>query len=229
MRLLVVEDEENMAASLMAGLRQRGHEVIGVSTGGGAIQKHHEADLVLLDLELQDMDGLEVCRVIRATGDTPIIAFTERSTESDRVLGLQAGSDDCLSKPYGFRELIARIDTVMRRTRRTEAADSEIVCGPLHINPASREVWLDDILIDTTRKEFDLLYRLAREPGVVVSRRQLMKEIWGAPMSRTTSTRISRTIDTHVSTLRGKLGSSEWIKTVRGVGFCLPANENVHA
>ncbi|WP_026152057.1 response regulator transcription factor [Actinopolyspora halophila] len=226
MRLLVVEDEETVATPLITGLRQRGHETVGVSTGSRALQTHHEADLVLLDLELQDMDGLEVCRIIRATGETPIIAFTERSTESDRVLGLQAGSDDCLGKPYGFRELIARIEAVMRRARR-QTAEEDLVRGPLHIRPAAREVRLDDVLIDTTRKEFDLLHRLAREPGVVVSRQQLMSEIWGDPMPQTASTKISRTIDTHVSTLRNKLGSSEWIRTVRGVGFCLGSGEDV--
>ncbi|MGP3949286.1 response regulator transcription factor [Streptomyces sp. 7N604] len=220
MHVLVVEDEVDVAESLIRGLRRHGYDAVGVATGSRALDTYRDADLVLLDLELPDIDGLEVCRTIRAAGDTPIIAFTDHSNESDRVLGLQAGSDDCLNKPYGFRELMARIDAVMRRVRpRHPATDPAIEHGPLRIDAATREVWLDGGLVEVTRKEFDLLYYLASHPGVVISRRQLMAEIWGDPMTHTASPHVSRTIDTHVSTLRGKLGSSNWIRTVRGVGF----------
>ncbi|GAB3661876.1 response regulator transcription factor [Streptomyces sparsus] len=220
MHVLVVEDESDVADSLIRGLRRHGHETVGVATGGQALEAYREADLVLLDLELPDIDGLEVCRLIRRACDTPIIAFTDRSTELDRVLGLQAGSDDCLGKPYGFRELMARIDAVMRRARPPRKPEEQAIShGPLEIDAATREVRLDGRLVEVTRKEFDLLHHLASHPGVVVPRKQLMAEIWDDPVSATLGTQASRTIDTHVSTLRNKLGSSSWILTVRGVGF----------
>lgn len=222
MHVLVVEDEAEVAESLARGLKLHGHDPVSVGTGADALAAYDAAELVLLDLELPDIDGLEVCRRIRSAGDTPIIAFTDRGTELDRVLGLQAGSDDCLGKPYGFRELMARIDAVMRRSRpRAEPLQQEtsISRGPLRIDAASREVHLDGRLIDVTRKEFDLLHYLASHPGMVVPRQRLMAEIWGDPMTHTLGSRVSRTIDTHVSALRGKLGSNSWILTVRGVGF----------
>ncbi|WP_245694019.1 response regulator transcription factor [Actinopolyspora mzabensis] len=218
MHLLVVEDEKDVAVALTNGLRRHGHAAVAVNTGNHALDAYHGVDLVLLDLDLQDMDGLEVCRNIRMACNIPIIAFTERSTESEKVMVLQAGSDDCLGKPYGFRELMARIDAVMRRVR-SRSGKPFVVSGPLEIDLATREVRLNKELIELTRKEFDLLYYLASRPSAVISRQQLMAEIWGDPIVESAGTRISRTIDTHVSTLRGKLGSNDWIRTVRGVGF----------
>ncbi|NLU68570.1 response regulator transcription factor [Streptomyces sp. HNM0574] len=221
MHVLVVEDERDTAESLVLGLRRHGYEAAAAGTGAQALKAYSDTDLILLDLELPDIDGLEVCRHIREACDTPIIAFTDRGTELDRVLGLQAGSDDCLDKPYGFRELIARIDAVMRRARQTRLpTEAPVERGPLRIDTAMREVWLDGRRIETSRKEFDLLYCLASNPGLVITRRRLMSEIWGDPMHHyPEGSQISRTIDTHVSTLRRKLGSSAWIRTVRGVGF----------
>lgn len=221
MHVLVVEDERETAESLALGLRRHGYEVVAADTGAQALKTYTDTDLILLDLELPDIDGLEVCRIIRAACDTPIIAFTDQGTELDRVLGLQAGSDDCLDKPYGFRELMARIDAVMRRARNAHEPRERVVeRGPLRIDTATREVWMDGRRIETSRKEFDLLHYLASNPGVVMSRRRLMAEIWGDPMHHyPDGSHISRTIDTHVSTLRRKLGSSAWIRTVRGVGF----------
>ncbi|GAA2427685.1 response regulator transcription factor [Streptomyces macrosporus] len=220
MHVLVVEDEAEVAESLMRGLRRHGYDATGVGTGARALEAYDSADLVLLDLELPDIDGLEVCRRIRAASDMPIIAFTDRATELDRILGLQAGSDDCLGKPFGFRELMARIDAVMRRVRPQQRTVERLIShGPLQIDAATREVRLDGKLIEVTRKEFDLLYHLASRPGMVIPRQQLMAEIWGDPVSPTLGTQASRTIDTHVSTLRSKLGARSWILTVRGVGF----------
>ncbi|NGO68928.1 response regulator transcription factor [Streptomyces sp. SB3404] len=221
MHVLVVEDEKDTAESLVRGLRRHGYDVAAAATGARALGAYADTDLVLLDLELPDIDGLEVCRSIRAACDIPIIAFTDRGTELDRVLGLQAGSDDCLDKPYGFRELIARIDAVMRRARSRPAPPEPVVeRGPLRIDTATREVWLHGRWIATSRKEFDLLHYLASHPGVVIPRRRLMAEIWGDPMRHHADcSQVSRTIDTHVSTLRRKLGSGAWIRTVRGVGF----------
>ncbi|WP_434600616.1 response regulator transcription factor [Streptomyces sp. A5-4] len=211
-RVLVVESNTRDAESLSRGLRRHGHTVDHVATGSEALRVHAEADLVLLDLDLPDVDGLEVCRAIRSSSGIPVIAVTSRPTELDRVLGLQAGADDCLVKPYGFRELMARMDAVMRRSRPQPAVDRTVTHGPLHIDAGLREVSLDGRLVGMTRKEFDLLYLLASHPETVIPRKQVMQRVWGDTWSR-------RTIDTHVSSLRGKLGASEWIITVRGVGF----------
>lgn len=214
MRVLVVENDTATAESLIHGLRRHGYQAERVDTGTQALSTYHHADLVLLDLELPDLDGLEVCRGIRASCDIPLIAIAARGTELDRVLGLQAGSDDYLVKPYGFRELIARIEAVMRRARPQQPAVQTISLGPLRINFGAREVRLDGQLVNVTRKEFDLLYLLACQPENVVSRKQIMSQVWNVE-----STRCSRTIDTHVNSLRKKLGASIWIITVRGVGF----------
>ncbi|WP_406864145.1 response regulator transcription factor [Streptomyces solicamelliae] len=213
-RVLVVESDTGQAETLARNLRRHGHDVDSVPTGGEALHAHEDADLILLDLELPDLDGLEVCRGIRTAGDTPIIAVTARGTELDRVLGLQAGADDYLTKPYGFRELMARMDAVMRRARPRTPAPSTIVHGPLSIDQGSREVTLEGRRIPMTRKEFDLLCLLASHPDTVIPRKRLMQQIWGDSWSR-------RTVDTHVSTLRNKLGASTWVITVRGVGFRL--------
>lgn len=223
MQVLIVDDEAECVASLSQRLRQQGHETIDVDTGEQALKNYHMADLILLDLDLPDIDGLEVCRSIRAACDIPIIAFTDRGAELDRVLGLQAGSDDCMVKPYGFRELIARIDAVMRRVRpRLQGWPTSrlvITRGPLRIDTAMRTVRLGGEPLKVTRKEFDLLHYLASRPDMVVSREELMAEVWGVPIDHTFSVRASRTIDTHVSTLRNKLGANSWIITVHGVGF----------
>jgi DNA-binding response OmpR family regulator len=218
-RVLVVEDGDHASEQLTSGLRRHGHEVDRVGTGQAALHAHHRADLVLLDLDLPDLDGLEVCREIRCTSDTPIITVTARSAELDRVLGLQAGSDDYVVKPYGFRELMARIEAVMRRARPGAAGrPAAISHGPLRIDLAAREVCVHGRPVALTRKEFDFLRLLATQPQTVVCRREIMAQVWDYE-----SVHSSRTIDTHVSSLRQKLGSPDWIVTVRGVGFRLGA------
>ncbi|MGW7278935.1 response regulator transcription factor [Streptomyces sp. NPDC054844] len=214
LRVLVVENEARAAESLVMGLRRHGYQAESVDTGAKALRAHTEADLLLLDLDLPDLDGLEVCRGIRSASDTPIIAITARDTELDRVLGLQAGSDDYMVKPYGFRELMARIEAVMRRVRPRPPVAHVITSGPLCIDARTRQVRIDGGPVEVTRKEFDLLYLLASQPETVISRKQLMTQVWDDSWSRP-----GRTIDTHVSSLRSKLGSSSWIITVRGVGF----------
>jgi DNA-binding response OmpR family regulator len=219
LHVLVVQGDREYARFLATGLNRHGCKVFEAATGGGALQTYHTMDLVLLDLTLPDMDGLGVCRIIRATDDIPIIALAERATEAERILALRAGTDDCLNRPTSdTRELVARIEAVMRRIRpQPGRPPSTLVRGALYINPTTREVWVDDRMVDLTRKEFELLYRLAERAGTVVSRQQLMQEIWG--YSLTTTRFASRTIDTHMNTLRRKLGSNDWIRTVRGVGF----------
>ncbi|WP_406063363.1 response regulator transcription factor [Streptomyces sp. NBC_01077] len=217
MRVLVVEDEGDQAESLIDGLRRHGHDTIVVGSGAEALDVFENADLVLLDLGLSDIDGIEVCRRMRAAGDTPIISFADESAELDRILGLQAGSDDCLERPYSFRELMARIDAVMRRIGGQRR--STLSRGGLSLDSESREVRLDGRAIELTRKEFDLLHYLASRPGVVVSRERLMIDVWGHPAGAGLSVQASRTIDTHVSSMRSKLRERCWITTVRGVGF----------
>ncbi|MFD7183842.1 response regulator transcription factor [Streptomyces sp. NPDC059904] len=224
MHVLMVGTPADGSGSPAARLERLGHDVTCVATGGEALGVYQEADLVLLDLDLPDLDGLEVCRRIRAFTRIPVIAFTDSGTELDRVLGLRAGADDCLDKPYEFRELVARIEAVTRRMPPREAAReflTVVTIGGLRVDAASREVLVRGRPVDLTRKEFDLLYYLARNSEKVVSRQRLMKEIWGDPRSLEIGSRASRTVDTHVSSLRGKLGDSAWIRTVRGVGFRL--------
>ncbi len=211
-RVLVVDPD--LGDPLADQLRRHGHEPVGVAQGSAALQRHADADLVLLALELPDLDGLEVCRAIRSVSRVPVIIVTARQSELDCVLGLQAGADDYVTKPYGTRELMARIEAVMRRAQWQPTAVEEIRHGSLLIDVNSRRVSVDGTEVALTRKEFDLLCLLASHPDTVVPRKQLLKQVWGDSWSR-------RTVDTHVSSLRGKLGDSGWIVTVRGVGFRL--------
>jgi len=197
-------------------LSRHGHQVDQVDTGRAALETYEDADMVLLDLELPDLDGLEVCRLIRAKSDKPLITLTTSQTHLDRVLSLQAGADDSMTKPFEFRELMARINAVMRRLLPRPSSSPIVRHGPLTIDPRSRRVQLDECLISLTRKEFDLLYLLASSAETVVSRRELMSRIWADDWATE-----SRTVDTHISTLRNKLGHADWIVTIRGVGYRL--------
>ncbi len=219
MRLLVVEDDDGIAAPLVSGLRREGFEVERVATGAAALAAD-EPDLVLLDLRLPDMDGYAVAREIRARSRVPIIMVTARGEEVDRVVGLEIGADDYVVKPFGLRELIARINAVMRRVAAPAPAEpgpvSEV--GPLAIDRRRHEVTLDGAPVPLTPKEFDLLALLGTDPGAAIDRRRILEEVWGTRWYGP-----SKTIDVHVSSLRRKLGDPGWIETVRGVGFRLRA------
>ncbi|MFJ9865393.1 response regulator transcription factor [Streptomyces sp. NPDC101165] len=220
MQVLLAESDATHAGVLQHSLRRLGYDVGVAANGVATLEAYQEYDLMLLGLELNDIDGLEICRAVRSSSDIPIIAFTARDTELDRVLSLQAGCDDCLAKPYGFRELTARIEAVMRRVRHQPPSVHRIVRGPLSIDRESREVHLDGRPVPMTRKEFDLLHLLASQPQAVISRERLMAEVWkGAKSAGAMGGQVSRTIDTHVNMVRQKLGAAEWIVTVRGVGF----------
>ena len=214
MRILLVEDEDAIAEPLTEGLRREGFDVERVASGGDALGAA-EPDLVLLDLRLPDIDGLRVCRELRARSDVPIIMITAKGEEIDKVVGLEVGADDYLVKPFGFRELLARVRAV---TRRTAAAPrrAELTVGPLKIDEAARTAAVGERPLDLTPKEFDVLALLAREPGVVVSKEKILEQVW-----ETTWFGSAKTIDVHVAALRKKLGDPGWIETVRGVGLRL--------
>lgn len=216
LRILVVDRDFSGAESLSLCLQRHGYGTQVVDTGSAALKCCDGVELVLLELDLADVDGLDVCREIRRRSNIPIIAVTTRTTEVDRVLGLQAGADDYLVKPYGFRELKARIDAVMRRVNPRQTHRHVISRGPLHVDAVAREVHVNGRLVSVTRKEFDFLYLLASRPDEVITRKHIMRKVWDYDCVTP-----SRTIDTHVSTLRTKLGDSSWIVTVRGIGFRL--------
>jgi len=213
--ILVVEDEDAIADPLVAGLRREGYGVSRVATGEGALEAS-PADLVLLDLRLPDIDGFDVCRQLRERSRVPIIVLTARGEEADRVVGLELGADDYVVKPYGLRELIARIRAVTRRAASLGAAAVSLRVGGLEVDERSRRATLEGRELELTPKEFELLVALARDPGAAVSRQRLLAEVW-----QTSWYGSSKTIDVHVAALRRKLGDPGWIETVRGVGFRL--------
>jgi DNA-binding response OmpR family regulator len=215
-RVLIVEDEDAIAEPLAEGLRREGFDVTRAGTGADALAAS-PVDIVLLDLRLPDLDGLDVCRELRARSAVPIIVVTARGEEADRVVGLELGADDYVVKPFGLRELIARIRAVTRRTR-GEPEDAVARIGELEVDVRARRARVAGRDLELTQKEFDLLAALARDPGAVLSRRRLLEDVW-----ETSWYGSSKTIDVHVAALRRKLGDPAWIETVRGVGFRLRA------
>jgi two-component system, OmpR family, response regulator RegX3 len=214
MRILVVEDEDSIAEPLVEGLRREGFDVDRAATGEQALAAP-VADIVLLDLRLPDIDGYEVCRRLRAHSDVPIIMVTARGEEVDRVVGLELGADDYIVKPFGLREVVARIRAVTRRVG-GRSDDARLHVGELEVDVRARRVALAGEPIELTAKEFDILAVLAEDPGNVVSRQTLLERVW-----ETTWYGPTKTIDVHVASLRRKLGDPGWIETVRGIGFRL--------
>ena len=217
MHLLVVEDEDSIAEPLVEGLLAEGFEVTRVATGQGALEAA-PVDLVLLDVRLPDIDGFAVCRELRSRSDVPIIMVTAKGEEIDRVVGLELGADDYVVKPFGLRELIARIRAVARRTPGRHETRATLVVGALEVDVPARRATIDGRELQLTLKEFDLLALLASEPGVVVDRQKILREVWD-----TTWYGSSKTVDVHVAALRKKLGDPTLIETVRGVGLRLRA------
>ena len=215
MRVLVVEDDEAIAGPLIEGLRRHGYEVDHTRSGVDAVGLAGGVDVVLLDLGLPDLDGTEVCRQVRSTSDVPLIVVTARGDEIDRVVLLELGADDYLVKPFGFRELVARIGAVTRRSglvgARTAAPEA---LGRLHVDRSGRRVRVDGTAVDLTPKEFDLLAVLTEEPGTVRTREELIDRVWDPHWFGPT-----KTLDVHVAALRRKLGDAAPITTIRGVGY----------
>lgn len=216
MRVLIVEDEDAIAEPLAEGLRREGFDVARAASGAEALAAA-PVDVVLLDLRLPDVDGLDVCRELRTRSTVPIIVVTARGEEADRVVGLELGADDYVVKPFGLRELIARIRAVTRRTRGAHE-DAVVRIGDLEVDTRARRASVAGRDLELTQKEFDLLAALGRDPGAVLSRRRLLEDVWETSWYGST-----KTIDVHVAALRRKLGDPTWIETVRGVGFRLRA------
>lgn len=235
MQLLLIEsDRKGALGGLAEGLHRGGHEVTRVQSGNDAIA-HDPLDFVLLSRDLPDLDGHEVCRRLRAASPVPIIMMSEHADEIDRVLALHLGADDYVNAPLGLRELLARIEAVYRRCGRgslqasatARVADGEVLpsagapgtactLGALQLNQRQRRAFLGHGELQLTRKEFDLLSVLMEDPGAAFTRETLLRRVWDDNWFGST-----RTVDTHVSQLRAKLGDARWIETVRGVGFRL--------
>ncbi|WP_199830088.1 response regulator transcription factor [Streptomyces viridochromogenes] len=258
-RVLLIEDDETIAEPLAEGLGHFGLTVDHVTTGAEGLRRPY-GDVVLLDLGLPDMDGIDVCRGIRQVSDVPVIILSARGEEADRVLGLELGADDYLAKPFSVRELVARVRAVTRRTQRTEAVPEPAGAapippyeattpppsyaatpppsyeatppssyeepaprpahaaapGPLVVDRRTRQVWVGEIPVTLTPKEFELLALLTEDPGAVYSRQQILDRVWDPHYEGPT-----KTLDVHVASLRRKLGHAGWIQTLRGVGFRL--------
>jgi DNA-binding response OmpR family regulator len=213
MRVLLVEDDPAIADGIRDALEAAGHAVTTAGTGAdGLIALGDGAELVVLDLGLPDLDGVEVCRAIRRRSAVPVIVVSARSAEVDRVQVLEMGADDYLVKPFGMRELLARITAVTRRS--AAPADRNHALGPLRIDLAARRVTLDGEPVHLTATEFDVLGYLAEEPGVVRKRSDILRVVWKTEWFGAT-----KTLDAHVAAIRRKLGSPAWIESVRGVGF----------
>jgi two-component system response regulator RegX3 len=213
--VLVVEDDDAIAIPLAAGLEREGFQVTRAATGAAALEAEG-AQVILLDLGLPDIDGFELCRRLRTRSQVPILVISARGEEMDRVVGLELGADDYLVKPFGFRELVARIRAVTRRSTATGAASAPQKIGELEIDRRTRRVRVAGEEIALTPKEFDLLACLAEEPGTVVTRHELLEDVWDPHWYGPT-----RTLDVHVASVRKKLGDPGWVETVRGVGFRL--------
>lgn len=222
MHVLIVEDDPSISAPLAEGLSREGYEVSIATTGAAALDdRSGEVDLVLLDLGLPDLDGRVVCRRLRETTSIPIIVVSARDGELDRVTLLELGADDYVVKPFGFRELVARIRAVLRRAGQTgrpvdDASSSGAVeIGDLSIDQRTRIVTLAGVEVPLTPKEFDLLVALAEDPGAVRTRSQLMRDVWDENWWGST-----KTLDVHVASLRRKL-RPDLIETIRSVGYRL--------
>jgi DNA-binding response OmpR family regulator len=219
-QLLLVEDDAEVRSRLVRALGERGHAVASAPTGMDGIRRAVSArpDLVILDLGLPDLDGAEVLRMLRAVSSVPVIVATARDDEREIERILNAGADDYLVKPFGAGQLDARVRAVLRRAEDPAAAAREVRVGGLRMNAAAREAALDGRPLELSPKEFDLLFYLASRPGQVVSKRELLTEVWHVPLGGA-----NKTIDVHVAWLRRKLGESasqpRYLRSVRGSGI----------
>ena len=220
--ILVIEDEDAISSFVAAYLRKDGFEVLATASGREALGfvKSMQPSLVILDLMLPDLDGMEVCRRIRETGDLPILMLTARDDDLDKIAGLDAGADDYLTKPFNPRELVARVRAILRRRGGSERPHGEgrtLEHGELVLDAGSRECHVGDVEIRLAPKEFDLHWELLDHRGLVLTRDQLLERVWGYTFAGDT-----RTVDVHVRQLRKKLGDASPIVTVWGIGYKAP-------
>ena len=216
--ILVVEDEGSIASFVSLYLKNAGYTVRTASTGSEALSQvaAQMPGLIVLDLMLPDIDGIEVCKRIRQSSDVPILMLTARDEDVDKIIGLEVGADDYLTKPFNPRELVARVKSILRRaTPERRDRESEVIeHGDLHIDAGRREVHVGDEEIQLAPKEFDLLWELLDHRGLVLTRDQLLERVWGYTFAGDT-----RTVDVHVRQLRRKLGDASPIVTGGGVGY----------
>ena len=216
--VLVVEDESSIASFVALYLKNAGYSVRTAATGNEALAQAESArpDLIVLDLMLPDVDGIEVCRRIRKDSDVPILMLTARDEDVDKIIGLEVGADDYLTKPFNPGELVARVKSVLRRANpeRRELQSASLQHGELKIDAGRREVTVAGEEIQLAPKEFDLLWELLDHKGLVLTRDQLLERVWGYTFAGDT-----RTVDVHVRQLRRKLGEASPIVTVWGVGY----------
>jgi DNA-binding response OmpR family regulator len=227
--VLVVEDEASIASFVALYLKNAGYKVKAVGTGADAIAMadSERPALIILDLMLPDIDGVEVCRRVRQRSEVPILMLTARDEDVDKIIGLEVGADDYLTKPFNPRELVARVKSILRRAtpQRLEVRSEQIKHGDLTVDSGRREVHVGDEEIQLAPKEFDLLWELLDHRGLVLTRDQLLERVWGYTFAGDT-----RTVDVHVRQLRRKLGEASPIVTVWGVGYKVaPARDTVSA
>ena len=216
----IVEDEVTIASAIADRLRKEGLRVEVATDGPAGVQlcRTVRPDLVVLDVMLPGMDGLEVCRRIQQERHVPVLMLTARDSETDVLVGLGVGADDYMTKPFSVRELVARVHALLRRVERLSSGDTPVIrCAEIEIDPATRRVRRNGDAVHLTPIEFDLLHILARRPGVVFTREQLLGDVWGYSDGSG-----ARTVDSHVAALRRKLGP-EVVRTVHGVGYAFAA------
>lgn len=226
--ILVVDDEPDLVEVVRYNLEQAHYRVVTAASGSAALRQTRKAspDLIVLDIMLPDLFGTEVCRTLRAdlrTRAIPILFLSAKGEEVDRIVGLELGADDYLTKPFSPRELVLRVGAILRRAATGDAtvAGSVVTSGAIRLDPEAHQVWVEGAEVDLTATEFRLLETLLRHPGRVFSRDQLLDQVWGITAEVTT-----RTVDTHINRLRDRLGpQAERVETVRGVGYRLRTGE----
>lgn len=218
-KILVIDDEPSIHNVVTAYLKAEGYEFLSAMDGPGGLKtaRKFKPDIIILDVMLPGMDGIELLANLRRESNVYVIMLTARSEETDKIVGLSVGADDYLTKPFSPRELIARIKAALRRIQSTNNPSdttSTLLFSHIRIDPSERRVWVDERLIDLTAVEFDLLIALAQHQGMVLSREQLLEKVWGYDYFGDT-----RVVDVHIGHVRQKLGDDSFIETIRGVGY----------